>query len=177
MHLSDELLSSYLDGELSPAQAHRASEHLRDCSACAQALGTFAALDQELAAPPALSCVQAAPFLSAKLDAELGAEEAEIATAHLATCTGCRADLARWSAAEAALKTMPAARPSARVDAFVAALGRQPDRRVAATGLGRAWPVPALALATAISLVLVLSLPQAGSPAATQSDQLPLVAA
>jgi anti-sigma factor RsiW/sugar lactone lactonase YvrE len=176
MHLSDELLSSYLDGELSPTQAHRASEHLRDCPRCAQALGTFAALDQELAAPPALSCSQAAPFLSAKLDAELGAEEAEIATAHLATCAGCRADVARWSAAEVALKTLPASRPSARVDAFVAALGREPERRVAATGLGRAWPVPALALATAISLVLVLSLPQAGAPVATQPDQ-PLVAA
>jgi anti-sigma factor RsiW/streptogramin lyase len=176
MHLSDELLSSYLDGELSPAQAHRASEHLRDCAACAQALGTFAALDQELAAAPALSCAQAAPFLSAKLDAELGAEEAEIATAHLATCTGCQADVARWSAAEAALKGLPASRPSARVDAYVAALGRQPERRAAATGLGRAWPVPALALATGISLVLVLSLPQAGAPV-TQLEPGPLVAA
>src|SRR2546428_9605236 len=175
MHLSDELLSSYLDGELSPAQAHRASEHLRDCSACAQALGTFAALDQELAALPALSCAQAAPFLSAKLDAELGTEEAEIATAHLATCAGCRADLARWAAAEAALKVRPAARPSAGVDAFVAALGRQPERRVAATGLGRVWPVPALAVATAISLVMVLSLPQAGAPVTTQTEP-PLVA-
>jgi anti-sigma factor RsiW/streptogramin lyase len=169
MHLSDELLSSYLDGELSPAQAHRASEHLRDCPRCAQALGTFAALDHELAAPPALSCAQAAPFLSAKLDAELGAEEAEIATVHLATCTRCRADVARWSAAEVALKAMSPARPSTRVDAFVAALGRQPERRVAATGLVRAWPVPALALATAVTLVLVLAIPPAGQPAA-QND-------
>src|SRR5467141_4553227 len=117
MHLSAEHLSAYLDGELAPAEAHKASAHIRDCAACSQALAAFSDLDGLVAAPPALACAAAQPFLSAELDGELGLEESAIAAAHRASCRSCRASVQMWSRAEQGLAAFPASRPSARVDA------------------------------------------------------------
>jgi predicted anti-sigma-YlaC factor YlaD/sugar lactone lactonase YvrE len=155
MHLSDELLSAYLDGELAPIDAVAAAAHLRTCAGCAQTARLYAALDDRLTSTPALDCSAALTLLSAELDGELGAEESTIATTHLATCAACRSDILRWSVADQAIAAFPPARPSARVDAAIAALGRAPAGR----RLPRiAWPARALAVATVVALVLALNL-------------------
>ena len=160
MHLSDDRLSAYVDGELNPQEAAAAAAHLGECASCTGAVRLFSGLDTALAAAPALSCAAVAPFLSAKSDAELGAEEAEIASAHLEHCADCRGDVRLWTALDQTVAAMPAARPSRRVDEAIAALGRRPVRR--APRLGMTWPLPTLAVVTALTLVLVLSIPGAG---------------
>src|SRR5437763_803851 len=122
MHLSDELLSAYCDGELAPSEALAATAHLRACAGCAENARLFASLDEQLTATPALACSAAGTLVSAQLDGELGAEEATVAAAHLASCGGCRNDVLRWSVAERAIAALPPARPSARVDTAIAAL-------------------------------------------------------
>ena len=154
-HLSDELLSAHLDGELTPSEAVAAAAHLRTCAGCAETARRYAALDLRLATIPALVCSAALTFVSAQLDGELAGEESTIATAHLAGCAACRANVLRWSVADQAIAALPVARPSARVDAAIAALGREP------TGLRLpriAWPVPAVAVAAALSLLIVFNL-------------------
>jgi anti-sigma factor RsiW/streptogramin lyase len=159
MHLLDEALSAYLDGELTPAEAAAAAAHLRTCSSCAETARLFAAFDDRLTRLPALKCSTALTLVSAHLDAELVGEESAIAAAHLAGCASCRADVQRWTVAEQALAALPVARPSARVDAAIAALGREP----AGLRLPRiAWPVPALAVAVALSLLIAFNLGQPG---------------
>src|ERR1700752_4112549 len=112
MHLSNELLSAYLDGEMTPAEATAARSHLGQCATCTAALRLYTALDEGLAAAPALLCADAAAFLSAKLDGELGPEEAAMPSAHLSTCADCRGDVAGWSALERDLVALPHANPS-----------------------------------------------------------------
>src|SRR5438876_8280642 len=155
MHLSDELLSAYQDGELAPSEATAAAAHLRSCAGCAETARLYARLDDGLTSTPALGCASGLTLVSAQLDGELDGPESAIAAAHLAGCVSCRADVLRWSATETSIATLPPARPSARVDAAIAALGRQPAGRV----LPRlTWPVPAFAAATALVLLLVLTL-------------------
>ncbi len=174
MHLGDELLSAYLDGELSPSEATAAATHLGECASCASALRLFGAVDEHVAASPALSCSVAEAFLSAKLDGELGPEEAAMASAHLSDCAACRADVHQWSVLEQTLAAMPVVAPSRRVDVAMAKLGEQ--RQVRVPRLVGAWPLPTLAVVTAISLVLVLSLPQ-GGPNVAVAPNAALVAA
>src|SRR6266850_3134647 len=169
MHLSPEHLSAYLDGEITPAEAHKASGHLRDCAECSQALAAYSGLDGLIAAPPALACAAAQPFLSAELDGELDREESSIAAAHRASCRSCRVQVQKWARADDVVAALPASRPSARVDAAIAGLGRKPVSRV--PRLGGAWAVPTMALATALSLIVVLSLPS-GGPTASQTQDL-----
>src|SRR5712692_6950512 len=126
MHLSDELLSAYLDGELAPSEATTAAAHLRTCAGCAETARLYAALDERLTTIPALACSAALTLVSAQLDGELDGEESSIAAAHLAGCDPCRADVLRWSVADTAIAALPPARPSVRVDAAIAALGREP---------------------------------------------------
>lgn len=159
MHLLDEALSAYLDGELTPAEAAAAAAHLRTCAACAETARLFAAFDDRLSRLPAFTCSAALTLVSAHLDGELADEESAIATAHLSGCASCRADVKAWTTAEHALAALPAARPSARVDAAIAALGGQP----AGLRLPRiAWPVPAAAVAFALSLLIAFNLGQPG---------------
>src|SRR6266850_698339 len=169
MHLSPEHLSAYLDGEITPAEAHKASGHLRDCAECSQALAAYSGLDGLIAAPPALACAAAQPFLSAELDGELDREESAIAAFHRASCRSCRADVQKWARGDDVVAALPASRPSARVDAAIAGLGRKPVARI--PRLGGAWAVPTMALATALSLIVVLSLPSAG-PTVSQTQDL-----
>ena len=161
MHLSDELLSAHLDGELTLSEATAAAAHLRTCAGCAETARLYAALDERLTSIPALACASALSLVSAQLDGELVGEESAIATAHLVGCADCRANVQRWSAADQALAALPPSRPSARVDLAIAALGREPAGR----RLPRiAWPVPALAGVLAVSLVLALSIGNATPP-------------
>ena len=159
MHLTDEALSAYLDGELDPTEARLAAAHLRTCGDCAETARIYSAVDRRLTSTPALVCSSALAFVSAQLDGELGGEEADIAAAHLAGCRSCRSDVLNWSATDRMIAALPPARPSARVDAAIAALGRQPAGR----RLRVAWPVPALAVAAALSMLIVINL-SLGSP-------------
>src|SRR5438874_13581416 len=126
MHLSDELLSAYSDGELTPSEATAAAAHLRACAGCAETAQLFSAVDERLTATPALGCSAALTLVSAQLDGELAGEESTVAAAHLASCGPCRNDVLRWSVADQAIAALPPARPSARVDAAITALGRVP---------------------------------------------------
>jgi anti-sigma factor RsiW/streptogramin lyase len=165
MHLSDELLSAYLDGELTPAEATAAAAHLRSCAACGETAGLFGALDERLTAIPALVCSAALTLVSAQLDGELAGEESTIAAAHLAGCDSCREDVLRWSVADQAIASLPAARPSLAVDAAIASLGRTTRTTGARRPrLGFTWPVPALAAAMAIALVISLNVQRPASP-------------
>src|SRR4029077_238889 len=107
MHLSDELLSAYLDGELVPSEAVAAAAHLRACAGCSETARLYAAVDQRLTAIPALACALALSLVSAQLDGELAGEESTIATAHLAGCASCRADVLRWSVADQGIAALP----------------------------------------------------------------------
>lgn len=175
MHLSDDLLSAYLDGELTPSEATAAAAHLGECASCASALRLFGTVDEHVAASPVLSCGAAEAFLSAKVDGELGPEEAAVASTHLSDCAACRADVRRWSVLEQTLAAMPVVAPSRRVDAAIAKLGERGQVRV--PRIAGAWPLPTMAVVTAISLILVLSLPQGGSPNVAVTPNAPLVAA
>ena len=162
MHLDAELLSAYADGELTPAELATAAAHLRSCATCAETVALFPVLDERLTAIPALACSAALSLVSAKLDGELAGAEATIAAAHLAGCERCREDVLRWSVADRAIASLPASRPSLAVDAAIAALGREAVSR--RPRLGFSWPVPALAVAMAIALVVSLSLQRPGTP-------------
>jgi anti-sigma factor RsiW/sugar lactone lactonase YvrE len=171
-HLGDELLSAYLDGELTPPEALAAAAHLRACAGCAETARLYAAVDERLTAIPTLACASARPLISAHLDGELDGEDATVAVTHLAGCAGCREDVLRWSVADLAIAALPAARPSARVDAAIAALGQEPR----GLRLPRvAWPVPAVGVAAALSIAIVISLSL--TPARPRADNVTLVAA
>src|SRR5438105_97910 len=164
MHLSDEFLSAYADGELPPSKAVAAAAHLRVCAGCAATVRSFTGLDERLSSTPALGCSAALTLVSAQLDGELDREESAIARLHLSTCADCRASVLRWTVADQAIAALPPSRPSARVDAAIAALGREP----VGLRLPRlVWPVPAFAVAVAVALLLVvnLSLVPSGAPA------------
>ncbi|HET7700570.1 MAG TPA: zf-HC2 domain-containing protein [Candidatus Limnocylindria bacterium] len=159
-HLSIDELSAHADGELAADIARSASEHLFSCASCRSAFESFQRFDAELRRPPLVGCATALPLISARLDAEVNEAEAALAERHLETCAGCRRTEAVWSAARTALVALPAARPSARVDAAIAALVRPAPRR-------RRVPVfaaRALISATAALAIVITMLPRAGAP-------------
>ena len=125
-HLSIDSLSALQDGELSGSEAVSARAHLAACAACQADAGSLARLEEALRLPPALSCEAAGPFLSATRDGEADAAETEIASHHLAACTGCQLAGSAWTALETALAASQAL-PSARVDQAMARLTR-PER-------------------------------------------------
>ena len=161
MHLSTDLLSAYVDGELTSAELAAAGTHLDGCASCAETAALFGGLRERLAGTPALACSAALTLVSAQLDGELAGEEASTAAAHLAGCERCREAVLRWSVVDRAIASLPAARPSRSVDAAIAALGQAPVRR---PRLGFTWPLPALAIAMALALVVSLSLQRPGTP-------------
>lgn len=129
-HLPQEMLSAYLDGELPADQAAAARQHLGACVSCSAEIAAFRSLDDALLATPDLSCAAAAPLISGHFDGEADSPETLAAAAHLASCDDCRASRQAWLRAENALRAMPAALPSARVDAAIAALGEARRRPV-----------------------------------------------
>jgi len=155
MHLSDEVLSAYLDRELPSDDDRTVSAHLERCGSCTRALEGFAGLDRSLVAAPALLCATALPLVSARLDGELDAEDARATAVHLRACADCRMASAVWKGLETSLAALPREMPSARVDAALAPLRREPVRRPApAFGLPD-WPLrAAVAVAVAIAVVV-----------------------
>src|SRR5260221_2005899 len=158
MHLSDEFLSAYADGELPPSKAVAAAAHLRVCAGCAETVRVFTGLDERLSSTPALGCSAALTLVSGELDGELARAESAVARPPLSSCADCRNAALRWSVADQAIAALPLSRPSARVDAAIAALGREPQLNWGLRLPRLVWPVPAFALAVAVAVLLVVNL-------------------
>ncbi|MHB8632175.1 MAG: zf-HC2 domain-containing protein, partial [Candidatus Limnocylindria bacterium] len=157
-------MSALLDGELTADERARAWGHLHSCLDCGARLVAARRLDTDLRDAGRLSCAAILPSLSALADGEATAGERALATAHLADCPACRLASAALADADRLVRLLPAAAPSARVDAFVAALA-QPRARA------RFRPVPfafrtAGAVALAVLIALGTTLFQAAAPSA-----------
>lgn len=164
MHPSQETLSAYLDGELTPKESLQVGRHTRDCPACANTLAAFSSLDSALLVPPAVSHEAALALASARHDGELDSSLDAVAQAHLGTCPSCQMAAAGWDRLDQALATLPVQNPSARVDAALERYRRPPVR----TGRIPRSPVPAWSLravaAVAVAIAVLLSLPQQVGP-------------
>lgn len=84
--------------------------------------------------------------LSAYLDGELPAPEAEALKAHLASCASCSAGLAALRAAEADLEDLPGMEPSPFFAARAIAAVKEPRPETGADRRFLRLPVPAMAL-------------------------------
>src|SRR6267143_5894503 len=128
LHLSFEELSALLDGEL-PAQAETsARQHLRDCPECSAEYSLNVRLERDLRQPPVLSCDSVLELLSASFDGQAGEPDRATAERHLASCDACSAQVHSWLTVSHVLRTLPAGKPSARVDAAIARLSNPPRR-------------------------------------------------
>ena len=103
------------------------------------------------------TCAKIDKKLSAYLDAELAPEDRAAVAAHLAACAVCAGELRRLTAADAALKALPAIIPSpffaAKVSAAARALNEYhgPFRRFLRV------PVPAMAILVSFILVNIFT--------------------
>ncbi|HEV8654810.1 MAG TPA: hypothetical protein VGR85_04780 [Candidatus Limnocylindria bacterium] len=109
-------------------------------------------------------------LLSATFDDQANRPDRAVAERHLGACEACRALVQLWGAVGYALRTLPAGRPSTRVDQAIARLANPPRRRL---GLP-AFPALAarLAIATAAIVAVILGgLPLAQTPGVTPAVQ------
>ncbi len=171
-------IQSYVDGELSCADAESVGRHLHDCADCREIADrlrrTSALLASALpATPPAnllqrieaavaergrgIGCEQAHECIHAALDAELEPDRAELLEAHIAECADCRHYQQRTRLTVNALRSVDhVAAPAglkARVEAAVEAVAHSPFTRVRR----RLVNVAGLAAAAAILMVALLS--------------------
>src|SRR5256885_6652732 len=116
VHVSAEVLSALLDGELSAQAELGARHHLTECASCSAEYALSVRLDDELRQPPVLACEEILPILSAGLDRETTDGEQAAAQRHLAGCEGCRASVQTWTRVASAIKALPVIAPSARID-------------------------------------------------------------
>lgn len=123
-HCSADTLSALQDGELTPSERAEARTHLESCLDCSARLVAARRLDADLRDAATLTCASMLPSLSAMADGEATPAERALAAAHNADCEPCRSVAADLLAADRLLLQLPAARPSARVDAYIAGLGR-----------------------------------------------------
>src|SRR5216117_2192793 len=169
VHLSFEELSALFDGELSAQADTSARQHLRECPRCSADYSLSVRLERDLRQPPVLSCDAALELLSASFDDQASQPERAVAERHLSACEACRDEVQLWGTVGYVLRTLPAGRPSARVDQAIARLAN-PPRRI---GLP-AFPVlaPRLAIAAAAVVAVILSgLPLAEAPGGTDAQQ------
>jgi anti-sigma factor RsiW len=169
LHLSFEELSALFDGEL-PAQAETtARQHLRECPRCSAEYSLSVRLERDLRQPPVLSCATVLEVLSARFDGQANEAERAAGERHLAACEPCRLQLQAWTSAAAAIRALPAGRPSARVDEAIARLVN-PPRPVGVRGFPG---LPArLAIAGAAIFAIILSgIQPAQAPVATPAIQ------
>src|SRR3989442_1394089 len=169
LHLSFEELSALFDGELSAQADTSARQHLRECPQCSADYSLSVRLERDLRQPPVLSCDSALEVLSASFDDQASQPERAVAERHLSSCEACRGEVQLWGTVGYVLRTLPAGRPSARVDQAIALLAKPPPRM----GLP-AFPVlaPRLAIAAAAIVAVILSgLPLAQAPAGTDAQQ------
>ena len=167
-HCSAETLSALLDGELEAGERAQARAHLDSCLDCSARLVAARRLDADLRDAGRLSCASILPSLSAIADDEAASGDRALAAAHVADCEACRALNSALVVPDRLIATLPAAAPSARVDAFIAAL-------VAPRPRAAFRPVPfafrtAGALALAVLIAIGTTLFQAGAPSAEQSQ-------
>src|SRR5438093_4955344 len=169
LHLSFEELSALFDGEPSAQADTSARQHLRECPDCSAEYSVSVRLERDLRQPPVLSCDAALELLSASFDDQASQPERAVAERHLSSCEACRGEVQLWGTVGYVLRTLPAGRPSARVDQAIARLTNSPRR----IGLP-AFPVLAarLAIAAAAIVAVILSgLPLALAPAGTDAQQ------
>src|SRR5437762_4880910 len=169
LHLSFEELSALFDGELSAQADTSARQHLRECPQCSAEYSLSVRLERDLRQPPVLSCDSALELLSASFDDQASQPERAVAERHLSSCESCRDEVQLWGSVGYVLRTLPAGRPSTRVDQAIARLAN-PPRRI---GLP-AFPVlaPRLAIAAAAIVAVILSgLPLAQAPSGTDAQQ------
>src|SRR5438445_1106954 len=169
LHLSFEELSALFDGELSAQADTSARQHLRECPQCPADYSLTVRLERDLRQPPVLSCDAVLELLSASFDDQASQPERAVAERHLSACEACRGEVQLWGTVGYVLRTLPAGRPSARVDQAIARLAN-PPRRIRIP----AFPVlaPRLAIAAAAIVAVILSgLPLAQAPAGTDAQQ------
>jgi streptogramin lyase len=169
LHLSFEELSALHDGELSAQADTSARQHLRECAQCSADYGLSARLERDLRQPPVLSCDSVLELLSASFDDQASQPDRAVAERHLSSCEACRDEVQLWGNVGYLLRTLPAGRPSARVDQAIARLAN-PPRRI---GLP-AFPVlaPRLAISAAAIVAVILSgLLLAQAPVGTDAQQ------
>ena len=135
---SSEELTSFVDGELSPAQAAEFQRHLAECSACRHELGRLkqttslvgalaevappvnlrARVEHRAAQPRAvthLACMSVREMLDEYAHGELaGSTEASV-LAHLGECQACSRELARLDQDVGLLRTLADVNPPARI--------------------------------------------------------------
>lgn len=166
LHLSFEELSALFDGEL-PAKAETAArQHLRDCANCSAEYSMSARLERDLRQPPVLSCDAALELLSATFDDQASQPDRATAERHLNACEACRGRVQLWGGIGYALRTLPAGRPSGRVDQAIARLANPPQR------VGRP-ALPGLAARAAIAGAAILAVILGGLPLAQQPGAIP----
>jgi anti-sigma factor RsiW len=169
LHLSFEELSALSDGELSAQADTAAREHLRACPECSAEYSLNVRLERDLRQPPVLSCDTVLELISAAFDDQASAPDRAVAERHLTACAACRGEVHSWGNVGYLLRTLPAGRPSARVDQAIARLANPPRRvgRPALPGMGAR-----LAIAGAAILAVVIGgLPLAQTPVPTPALQ------
>ena len=168
LHLSFEELSALFDGELSAQAETSARQHLRECPECSAEFSLNVRLERDLRQPPVLACDSVLELLSASFDDQAGPPDRAVAERHLASCEACSAQVHSWLTVSHVLRTLPAGRPSARVDAAIARLANPPRRIGLPTFPGIAARV---AIAGAAILAVIISgLPLAQAPGGGQSQ-------
>jgi anti-sigma factor RsiW len=170
LHLSFEELSALFDGELSAQAETSARQHLRECPQCSAVYSLSVRLERDLRQPPVVSCDSVLELLSATFDDQASRPDRAVAERHLGACEVCRAHVQLWGAVGYALRTLPAGRPSARVDQAIARLANPPRRRL---GLPAFPPLAArVAIAAAAIIAVILGgLPLAQTPGVTPAVQ------
>src|SRR4030088_2539000 len=122
LHLSFEELSALFDGELGAPSETAARQHLRECPQCSTEYSLNVRLERDLRQPPVLSCDSVLELLSATFDDQAGQPDRAVAERHLASCDACSAQVHSWLTVSHVLRTLPAGKPSTRVDAAIARL-------------------------------------------------------
>lgn len=120
-----DLLSAWLDGELTPAEAAAVAVHLEGCPACAAERDEVATARSAvrslptITAPPGvlrpLPALHVGDLISARLDGEVEAHLLPGIEAHVSACPACTAEHEEVAWARAALRGLPPVDPPADV--------------------------------------------------------------
>lgn len=172
--MNGEMLSAFVDGELTSAEVATVRAHLAQCAGCrtqVRELRQAVSLLQsatEVAPPadlramiaaklaqPATACAEVGRQLDAYLEGELAPAEAARVQAHLAECAGCAERRRLHEETVAALRAIPVVEPPARVRAQVRA-ATQPRRRFQLTPVWRGLTGTVGVAAAAAALLVVL---------------------
>lgn len=176
-HCSAETLSALLDGELTADERAQARAHIDSCLDCGARLVAARRLDVDLRDAGRFSCASVLPSLSAIADNEASSLDRRLAGAHLAECPDCRAARADLRAADRLLAALPTKGPSARVDAYIAAVAH-PRTRSGFRPMPFAFRTAGV-LALAMLIAIGSTLFQAAAPSTDQvrQDNVAVVAA